>query len=218
MLCVATYNIQTADRGKNLTPVAEEIRRSGADIVGLQEVDRGTDRSFREYQAELLAEKTGLSYFGFFPAIPFQGGEYGIATLSRYPINEAQAVPLESGKGEARVLSRCEINTGRGVLTFFNTHLSLLSQTRAEEMDYLGQIITGKHCILTGDFNIASMEEYRPLESLGRISTARHPFNSFKGGGAIDNIFFSKDLILTRKEIRHSYSSDHEMLLAEFQF
>jgi len=80
-----TYNIhhgRGADGEINLERIAEVITRAKPDLVALQEVDVKTRRSGGVDQAAKLGELTGMSHF-FAEAMPFQGGGYGNAVLSR---------------------------------------------------------------------------------------------------------------------------------------
>jgi len=131
---VVSYNIHagTDDRG------APSIPRIGAlldslrpDVVLLQEVDRGTARSGRVDQLAELERLTGLH--GAFAASleSFQGGRYGIALLSRWPIREAHTVPLtvepaqeRSGSArEPRVALHAVLATPAGDVHVLGTHL-----------------------------------------------------------------------------------------------
>ena len=60
-LNVMSYNIHVGvgmDKKQDLARIAEVIRRSRADIVGLQEVDRGVERTGRVDEIKELASLT----------------------------------------------------------------------------------------------------------------------------------------------------------------
>nr|MDQ3389574.1 hypothetical protein [Gemmatimonadota bacterium] len=85
---VLIYNMHAGkDAGgvNNLERMATVVRETGADLVLLQEVDRGTLRSGGVDQPATLARLTGL-HAAFGSTLDYQGGEYGIALLSRWPI------------------------------------------------------------------------------------------------------------------------------------
>ena len=122
---VLTYNIhhgEGMDRQIDLERVAGVIRRSEADLVALQEVDRGVERSGRVDQADRLAELTGMRAI-FEKNIDFQGGEYGNAVLSRLPIDshENHYLPKSPG-GEQRGALEVHVQVGGEELVFFGTH------------------------------------------------------------------------------------------------
>ena len=95
---LASFNICSAHfreghyTEENLNSIAEHILACGADVVCLQEVDKGATRSDRVDMTAYLAEKTSLSHSHFIKIRDFQGGEYGTAILSRYPITESRTI------------------------------------------------------------------------------------------------------------------------------
>ncbi|VUS80881.1 endonuclease/exonuclease/phosphatase family protein [Klebsiella spallanzanii] len=104
---VATWNI-AAGRIDSLPNIANAIKALDADIIALSEVDKNTQRSGKVDQLSELKRLTGM-YGVFGKAIDFEGGEYGIAVLSRYPISKEQTLPLPSPKVEQSVILATEI-------------------------------------------------------------------------------------------------------------
>ena len=104
---VAAWNI-AAGRIDNLQNIANAIKTLDADIIALSEVDKNTQRSGKVDQLAELKKLTGM-YGVFGKAIDFEGGEYGIAILSRYPISKEQTLPLPSPKVEQSVILAAEI-------------------------------------------------------------------------------------------------------------
>ncbi len=93
---VLVFNIRAGKDlagAENLPRVADLVRSTGADLVLLQEVDRNTQRSGPADQPAVLARLTGYSA-AFGRTIGFQGGDYGVAVLSRWPIRRDTLVPL----------------------------------------------------------------------------------------------------------------------------
>ena len=87
-LRVMTYNIhhgEGLDGKVDLLRIAQLIQREGADIVALQEVDKGVARTARRDLPAELAELTGMACV-FSNNFPYQGGEYGNAVLTRFPV------------------------------------------------------------------------------------------------------------------------------------
>ena len=130
---VLVYNIHAGkDAGgrDNLARVAELVRGTGADLVLLQEVDRNTRRSGPADQPAALARLTGYSV-AFGRTIGFQGGDYGIALLSRWPVVRDTLIPLAvTAPAGASVANReqrgvlvAEVAAPGGALTILNTHL-----------------------------------------------------------------------------------------------
>lgn len=154
---VMTYNIRHAELS-TLPNIAARIEAEGADIVALQEVDQDTERSGHVLQADVLADLTGME-FAFFAAIPFQGGEYGVAILSRHPIGTTQKVELTSSS-EQRILAIAEVAVPGGpTLTVADTHMGLDATERLQQATEIVTALEGRtHIVLMGDFNLETDE------------------------------------------------------------
>ena len=167
---VATYNMGAA-RVSDIDTIATAIKALDADIIALDEVDNKTERSGKVDQAKYLADKLGLHY-AFGRAIDFEGGQYGVAILSRHPIAASEVVPLPSGDpkvDEARIVLAAEIAVPGfdTPIVFMNTHLDYkedhsIQQTQVQRINDLAvanvslnniKDFTTKIKILAGDFN-----------------------------------------------------------------
>ena len=87
-LRVLTYNLhhgEGTDGRLDLERIAGVIRGAEPDVVALQEVDRRAERTGSVDQPAELARLTGLRV-AFGANISLQGGDYGNAVLSRFPI------------------------------------------------------------------------------------------------------------------------------------
>lgn len=88
---VLTYNIhhgEGLDGRIDLPRLAGIIAGASADLVALQEVDRGTRRASGVDQLAELGRLTGMST-AFGKAMDYQGGHYGVAVLTRRTIRRA---------------------------------------------------------------------------------------------------------------------------------
>lgn len=164
-LRVLCYNIHHANPPSkpgiiDLDAIAAVIRAQSPDVVMLQEVDVRTKRSGTGLnQAEELARKTGLKPY-FVKAIDYDGGEYGVAILSRYPLKNQQRYPLPgdpAAPGEPRVLGTAQIDWNGTRLTLACTHLDAQRApgNRQVQAAEIGRILvreTGP-VVLAGDFN-----------------------------------------------------------------
>src|SRR5688500_13246576 len=121
----------------NLQRIATLVDSVDADIVLLQEVDRNTTRSGRVDQPATLARLTGR-HVAFGKSLDYQGGEYGIAILSRWPITSDTTLPLpidppqprSGGSYEPRAALRVTIAAPGGPLAVVNTHLDASGDDR----------------------------------------------------------------------------------------
>ena len=91
-----SYNIRHGeglDTILDLTRSAELIRLQAPDLCGLQEVDNFCTRTDSIGQTTYLAEQTNMEgTFGAF--MDYQGGEYGMATLSKKPLTSTKVLRL----------------------------------------------------------------------------------------------------------------------------
>ncbi len=205
------------------------IRRVGADLVGIQEVDMHTNRSRGYDSTAALAEAVGLPYTLFVSTMPYDGGRYGTAILSRYPITAGVVIPLESGDQEPRAFGCVTLDRGEGNrLYFINTHLSYQSaDIRHLQMAELAiwmkeHIPTDAPCVLTGDFNTEHFGDFAPLTTAGRsytlINNAANPFMTFHDPAmAIDNIVYTPDRLASIGHgMEETDASDHNLLWCRF--
>ncbi|WP_052517523.1 endonuclease/exonuclease/phosphatase family protein [Archangium violaceum] len=122
-LRVMTFNIQSAIRG--LDKVAEVIRSASPDIVALQEVDVGSWRARGLHQPAELARLTGLKYYAHFRTTRLFGGDYGVALLSRYPLESVEQHPLPVLPGtEPRTVARALMKVNGQDVSVYVTHLT----------------------------------------------------------------------------------------------
>ena len=233
-LRILTYNIHHANppsRGGviDLDAIARVINDQHPHLVALQEVDVHTGRSGRDvHEAEQLAAKTGMHAF-FAKAIPYDGGEYGIAILSRYPITEhnAYALPSVAGLGgEPRALCTITFTTsgGRKVMMAC-THLDVLrtDTNRQLQIKEIVRIVTKSDLpvILAGDMNAKEGSRAISLLDSSFKRTCRDcpytiPVDQPKR--AIDFIMYTPDRafrVLTHKVIQEPYASDHLPVMSE---
>jgi glycerophosphoryl diester phosphodiesterase len=158
---VMTFNIhhgEGVDGRLDIPRIAEIIRAQKADLVALQEVDRGTLRTGDRDLAAELAALTGFNYV-FGKNLDFQGGEYGNAILSRFPIEQSRNLHYARvGNSEQRGLLQAIIAIAGRQVVFMSTHLDhrpddaerfmSIDQIREAADDY-GHLAL----ILAGDFN-----------------------------------------------------------------
>ena len=166
---VLVYNIHAgwdAAGAANLDRVAAHIRETHADIVLLQEVDRFTTRSNRVDQVARLAAATGMrSAFG--RTLDYQGGEYGIAILSRWSVRSDTLIPLRvapaqqraGGSYEPRGVLYAVLARPGGDVHVFNTHIDASADDRYRLQEIEGvaaeaaRVRSGARVLVGGDLN-----------------------------------------------------------------
>lgn len=162
LMRVMTYNIhhgEGVDGRLDLERIAAVITNAAPDLVALQEVDNQTRRTGGVDQAAELGRLTGMhAVFG--KALDYQGGGYGLAVLSRWPVSYHETHPLPSPEpGEPRALLATKIEAGETgpVIWFASTHLDHRSETnRLAQARRIDQILSDKGTepvLLGGDFN-----------------------------------------------------------------
>ena len=144
----------------NLERVAEVVRATGADVVLLQEVDRFTTRSGGEDHVARLATLTGM-HSAFGKTLDYQGGQYGIAVLSRWPIVEDAKIVLPHRSrfvGTHRTATAATVRIGESLVRVYSTHLGTIANVGPEaRRNQLRAILTDaekySRVIIGGDLN-----------------------------------------------------------------
>ncbi len=158
-LRVMTYNIQTGigeDKRLDLARVAEVIKKERPDLVGLQEVDRGVERTRRVDEIAELARLTGMDY-AFADNLRYQGGWYGVAILSRLPIEKIDHWRYANTREpRRRGFLRVRVRLDGRALDFVTTHLDWQHEDgRVFEARQLLDSLADDDAplVVTGDFN-----------------------------------------------------------------
>ncbi len=172
-LRVLSYNIhhgEGTDGVFDYDRLAERIRELNPDVVALQEVDQGTTRSEGVDQARRLGEMTDMNAV-FGAAMPYAGGHYGCALLSRFPLQRVTTHPLPYPFGrEPRVLLTATIQpSAEGPeLVVGSTHLCHRDEaTRLQQVQQIQSWLpwdSVRPVILAGDFN--ARPGSRPMQAL----------------------------------------------------
>lgn len=235
-LKVMSYNIR---HGKGLDDILD-LSRSGKiiksqspDICALQEVDHFCVRSGGIDQTEYLAQETAMQgTFGKF--MDYQGGEYGMATLSSKPVISTKVLQLPDGKFEPRTSIVHEIQVAKGcTIVFANVHfdwvdgpegiVNRLNQAQAL-VSYINAL--DRAAIIIGDFNCTpDSPTMQYFAEQGFIFVDKGDDNlSFQGNtkADIDHVIYrnSDDVKFKKKSIlllNEPVVSDHRPLVAEFK-
>lgn len=158
-LRLVAYNIhhgEGMDGKLDLERIARVIAAEKPDLVALQEVDKGCKRSGSIDQAAKLAEFLKMDYrFGKF--MDYQGGEYGMAILSRLPIEGTVVHKLPEG-AEPRIALEVLVKSTSwpGKFSFVGIHNDWMNEAlRVEQIKALQVGLKSRDypVILAGDFN-----------------------------------------------------------------
>lgn len=204
-LRVLSYNIKHArgmDNTFNYQRLAEVIKGAQPDLVALQEVDRETNRSSGVDQAARLGELTGMHYY-FAESMPYQGGGYGNAVLTKAKpgFTITISLPTETGQ-ESRSAGSVQVTEAAesGLPVYMmSTHLDHRSeQARVKQIKHLLGLLPMSlyPIVLAGDFNFTpGSEPYNLLIDAGWVDTAaafgdpKPTFPSDKPSKRIDYVF-----------------------------
>jgi endonuclease/exonuclease/phosphatase family metal-dependent hydrolase len=231
---VLTYNIHHAEGldGKvDLARIAKLIKEQRADIVGLQEVDKGTTRTQKRDLPAELAALTGMACV-FSNNFSFQGGEYGNAILTRFPVTSATNHHYRMLRpGEQRGLLQVVLDLHGRKFLFANTHIDYRPDdaerlSNVEEIRGILGLAGSMPLILCGDFNdVPASRTYAKLADFLEDSWTRAGVGEGLTIPAetprkrIDFIWTRKGSSLKVRSINvlNSNASDHLPVIAEFQ-
>jgi endonuclease/exonuclease/phosphatase family metal-dependent hydrolase len=229
-LRVLSYNIhhgEGVDGKLELTRLGAIIASSGADLVALQEVDQKATRTKGIDQAAELAALTGLHH-AYGKAMDFQGGAYGQALLSRWPLENFTVHPLPNpAKVEPRIAISATVRPpGLPPVRFIGTHLDATRDetARVQQTAKLNELFATDDTltILVGDFNARpDTNPMKPLLAVWADASIGNPQPTIPAKNPTSRI----DYVLLRPAgvwrvvsstvLPEAVASDHRPLLVE---
>jgi endonuclease/exonuclease/phosphatase family metal-dependent hydrolase len=234
---IATYNVHKCrgmDRRISVARIAEVLREVDADIIALQEILRVTNEDPKHDQVGFLASELGMEHCAFGHNRPLQGGTYGNATLSRFPIENWTNYDVSHAKPERRGCLRTDIRIGKGQqVHVMNLHLGTgFMERRAQARMLLSPelLLNGDFKdprIVVGDFNewtrgLATRllsEHFVSADSKGRRVKRSYP--GVLPMLRLDDVYYDGKLKLEKIAIHRSkialVASDHLPMVAEFR-
>lgn len=213
----------------NCARTLEAIKKFNADIITLNEVDRLTERSGKVDQIKCFAD--GLGYNSYYAkTIDLQGGEYGVAFLSKYKIISAEQVRIpdtvsnkETGAVyESRTLYSVILDVDGTELRVIGTHYGLTPTEQQKAVDTTLSLFEKSDLptIFSGDLNIKPDNPLikRISEKLTDTAFLISPdCISYPSSPEIDNrsmkidyVFVTSDIKTLEAEIPNEKVSDHK--------
>jgi endonuclease/exonuclease/phosphatase family metal-dependent hydrolase len=136
-------------------------------MVGLEEVDSVCSRSGKANQAHVLAELTHMRY-AYTRHFAFEGGSYGLALLSKFPITKVinKRLPVLThvdGNTRSLLWAKIKLPSGREILVLV-AHLDYRNDTsRIRQAQVIMRMLKDESdpVILLGDLN--SAPDSKPL-------------------------------------------------------
>ncbi len=206
---------------ENLKLLAESIADESFGVVCLQEVDKVCTRSEGVDMTAELARMAGYPHAYFIKIRDFQGGEYGTAILSRYPIIRAET------RNFAVRIAKQGTSCGYAVLdvdgeqvTVFNTHLSVESdEANTDTMLCLGDILSdylqknNGRILCCGDFNTNPEKLAKHLPMFKYANPGLHTY----ADRSIDNVLYLGYEVQNVHTVDTTTSrvTDHNMLVCD---
>ncbi|RNC65336.1 endonuclease/exonuclease/phosphatase family protein [Proteiniphilum sp. X52] len=215
--------------GYNAAPFADYIEQYNPDFVMLQEIDYKTARNgFRDFTTELAAETGYFSAFG--RAIAYSQGEYGVAILSKYPIEKISNTQLTGNASEMKEMRTVLFidvilpDTGekiRMAVTHLDHSTDGVRQSMVQQLN--GAIGSSFPTLLAGDFNAFPSETAisTGMASWKRVCNNFATFPASNPSRKIDYIFAQptdKWNVKSYQVLSNSAAiTDHCALLAEVE-
>lgn len=225
---VVTFNIHHGTVGTDgpVDPVllGEVCAGFDADLVALQEVDRGTFRSGRVDLAAAAAEICGMQHV-FGASTRFWGGWFGNALLVRGDLVSSSVtglprVPWWKRRQERRTLLRAEVQVDGQPWSVAVTHLAVGRAINGPQLDrVLGLVQRDQHpLVVLGDLNSRANAVEPAAASAGLVCVPHGPTYPVQDPRRdIDHVLVSPELRVGRVEVRRTPVSDHAALLVDLE-
>lgn len=217
---VATWNIRAA-RSAPIDEIAAEIVAMQLDVVALQEVDVRVRRTGFVDQPVALAAALGFHHV-FAASIKWDGGDYGLALLSRWPVAEVRRHRIEAAEaGEPRIVLETSVCARGRALRMFNHHADGREAPRLLGLAALRQIVApslGRGTLVLGDMNdYPDSPGLRALLGDGLVDLGAQFGVQTSSGGRIDYLLADAALApgMTGARVWPTGRSDHHAVVAD---
>ena len=236
-LRIVSYNIRRGcgmDNKFDLNRTAKVISKLNPDLVALQEIDKGCRRTKGVDIARKLGKILGMDYrFGKF--MNNDGGEYGMAILSRIPIIKTKQHPLPKGK-EPRCALEVEVKVNGFLkpLSFVCIHNDWwtggkVQGFRVKQVKALIKALQNNTnpIILAGDFNVIDGPKCASIKLLSNdnwtVPKKKGPRLTWPADDPKREVdfFITKGIdlpLIEYRVIEEKMASDHRPIYAVFEF
>lgn len=229
--------------GEDIESVAKFLLSQKADILCLQEVERGYDGGVQVEPPPNFTELKGLlqGYYGVFGypiknkcEIPFG---LGLAIFSRSPLEDFERIDLPAAAIEfefagkkrcasSRLLIGARTKIGGAEVRILNTHLQAFFMVGSTSDEHRGQrdIVESRllrengPAILAGDMNSAPEEGLvAQFEATGFSAVQKSVPTWKRRPYVVDHIFHNAPLRLLEQKVVATDVSDHDAVVADFE-
>ena len=211
--------------------ITEFLKKSDADIIGLQEV-KDNDSTL-----DVIKYLNGLGYEHVFAPVEYTRDNkifiFGPAVFSKHKIVSSETFNLHAE--DKRVAVKADIRVGDEMLHVFSTHLTHTHQQPSDVQEAQGKnlikVIPSERTVVMGDFNatpgsktIQKMKEAlidtdpKSLPTWSVYPAGCEDCNPQKIDTRLDYIFVTSDLKVNTFEVGESRGSDHLPIIATIEF
>ena len=188
-LKVVSYNIRWRG-GEELQQLIKLLREDpeigGAQIIGLQEVDRNKKRTGNVNTARQIAEALGMRYAWAAPPDSDKDGEEetGVVLLSAFPLGDVERVVLEGEgpEGRRRVAVGATVKVGHTALRVYSVHAETRMPVEKKighwrsVLEDLKRFPEARGAIVLGDFNTIKQKDVNAARKLFADAGFTTPF------------------------------------------
>ena len=224
-LVVMTYNIEghaSFLKSHHIAEIAETIRRHHPDVVGLNEVHKGTWQArFGDHTKE-LARLTGMNVV-FGRSYRFAGGDFGNAVLTRGQVVSSEVHEMPD-IGEPRTLLETVLHVNGGTIEFYVGHTaawaSLNEKARGFQLQCMNQHVNASAYpfILVGDLNAppdsGEIEKFLDVNTLQLTGNPKEPTHKIMKQ-RLDYILADPGWQVRSARVLDEGPSDHHPVIAE---
>jgi endonuclease/exonuclease/phosphatase family metal-dependent hydrolase len=220
-LRVLAYNIQQgcdAAGNKNHDGQLALMKAAGADVIGIEECDTNRVAGANDDLPRVLA--CGLGMYSFYGPPP-QAGTFGIALLSKHPIEEPRVFYMYS-KGEQTAAILARVTSAGNRYTILVTHLGNAGDWIQQEA-VLKELSGKENVVAMGDFNFSPRDPQFArttavlADSWAAAASKTADDPAFDPSGRIDHVFVSPDLQVKSARFINAPESDHPAYLVEIE-